>query len=274
MTRRTTDQIRLVGALAASLLLACGGATTREQTVRAYSFPSGSLPIDHAMHKLIMEELGSPDLWQLPGSAPFGVINGGEAQTFQGFVVEVILKNEYISKPCESSSHRRIIAWRQLAEGSGVEIISTWEPMAAPGHAAFPLGRDSTCALRQQAATAMLRSIVDTMYFPPLYRATGGSVSVQSSGLERGKPCAEPASGMWQWSNGNTCVKLTFTATMSATMTRRGDSGSGQFPPNKTVQFGSRLPGIRLEIDCLTRTFLQLQCPTDWSNVPTRSPSR
>lgn len=262
-----TAGVHRTAVLATCLLLGCSSATARKEALRAYTqFPPWPEPYDRALHALIAEEL-LPDLWQLAGSAPIGVINGGEAQTYQGFVAEVVLKNEYIDRSCENSSHRRIMLWRTLPERSGVESISTWEPMAAPGHAAFPLGHDSTCALRSQSARAFLRAFVDTMHFPVGYRARSGTVSTHNTGIERGTPCAEPASGMWRWENGNTCTNLGFTVNMTAVMARWGDSTLAQFPRSKTVQFKGQLPGIRLEVDCLTKTYLRVFCPTDWGQV-------
>jgi len=172
----------------------------------------------------------------------------------------VILKNEHIDRSCQGSSHRRIILWRTLPERSGVESISTWEPMAAPGHPPFPLDHDSTCALRRQSAQAYLRAIVDTMQFPVSYWARSGTVATHNTGLQTGTPCAEPASEMWRWGNGNTCVKLGFTVMMTAGMKRRGDSTLAPFPPVKNVQFKGQLPGFRLEVDCLTQSYLKLFC--------------
>ena len=266
--------LRRTAILATCLFMGCSSATARKEALRAYAlYPTWPDPYDRALHLLIFEEL-FPDLWQLAGSAPIGVINGGEAQTYQGFVAEVVLKNERIDKYCQTSNHRRIILWRTLPERSGVESISTWEPMAAPGHAAFPLGRDSTCALQRQTAQAHLRAIVDTMHFPVSYRARSGSVATHNTGIQQGTPCAEPASGMWRWGNGNTCINLGFTVVMTAGMQRRGDSTLTQFPPMKTVQFKGQLPGIRLEIDCLTPTYLKLFCPADWNAAGTSRSSR
>jgi hypothetical protein len=253
-------RLKRTAILANCLLLACSSATSRKEAMRAYTlYPPWPDPYDRALHLLMFEEF-FPDLWRLAGSAPIGVINGGEAQTYQGFVAEVVLKNEHIDRSCQSSSFRRIILWRTLPERSGVESIATWEPMAAPGHAAFPLGHDSTCALRRQSAQAYLRAVVDTMHFPVSYRAQSGTVATHDTGLQLGTPCAEPASGMWRWGNGNTCVHRGFTVVMTAGMKRRGDSTLTQFPALKTVQFKGQLPGIRLEIDCLTQTHLRLFC--------------
>jgi hypothetical protein len=226
----------------------------------------GPLPAQRALEQHITEQVGSPAIWSVSGTAPLDLFEDGVHSVYEGFVFEQAYVNDSIAVPCGARDRTTFVVWRPLPDSSGIHAVGAWAP-PPPGPQDFPIGQPVICgaALRATPA-AWARDIMGgaPLSSPIQYSSRRGVMQYDRDSLERGKPCPQPPNGWQPWEPG-TCLQFTYTVNLTAVMVRRGESSES--PEAKVISFSARLPGIRVIADCRTQGPLAYACLLNRTSV-------
>ena len=238
----------------------------------------GPQPAQRALQQHIEEQVGSPGIWSVSGTAPLDLFENGVHAVYEGFVFEQAYVNDSTLVPCGSTDRMNVVVWQVLPDSTGIHAVAAWAP-PPPGPQDFPIWQPVMCGVQLRSTpAASAREITGSS---PLgaavwYQSVRGAMQYDRDSLARGKPCPQPPTGYIPWLPG-TCLQFTYTVALTAVMQpSRGSTGS-QGP--KVTSFSARLPGIRVVTDCraggpLAYACLRNRTPVDCGQAVVASDGR